>query len=1370
MKTFYKLSSMLLCGAFLLCNCTKENSTDDGGTPTGGTPSEVREVVMTFKNQLVLQKGATKAETPIATAAENAISTLDVYVFGAKTENGNYSFQERFAYRADGKDKLPQGATELQLNTAGADGKEATGLLKLKKGLFVKLYCIANDTTLIDPADGKAVKPADFTPITFTEGEDGNPQFADEGKPQESTFVTWHTRLLATGTKADTLATPLAMAGACTTPVDLTGFDNAARIQVGIKLTRLVARFDINNKAEDSRFTIETVSMGNGRRGSKFFPISVYGDLPEAKPEQLITYPAHAFCGDNANQGLQTSAFYAYPGPRQDKSFLILNGKYKVNETEMKNVSYQIPFMQQAADGTAAWLDIANNHRYTIAITKADAYHLDANILVADWADDGSIEYTPDNKPGEIIVTIPAAFEDDSEYNTDTKTVSMSLKEGSSFDITTTSNSALTISKTYAGGGILKGYDWISISDPDVSLGTNGMYTYKYTATLTKPYTTGRYPKAAIRCISLADASESILYIEALSVPQPIATKQPAKAPNNRSDNPNSFDADKLEASLYRITGSTTRIYINCPDGVELAEHPDWLTVTPASVDGASTLFLLGLKDRDLPVDDNQGTIVFCNKKKNELQTVITVNIMDAPVKTDYTAVGSDNIYTPGTPDGTTPDDLAIPIKKDCSATVKASSIDGVEVKIDYPEGTPEWLSFTGATAATAAATKATAAAGAAGATAATSLRTQDITFKPVESSMGGAQKATVTLANIIGGKNYSFTLTPVYAAPTLSAISASAKPAQNTLVVGDGASTLMLYRVSGSTIQLKATAIGGSQVTEAKGVTVSGGNSYQTENTYTVTLAADAIEGSFNIVNKSDPAKIQAVAVSAPDPVLTLDKSEITLTPSNRTVQTLKLTSVAGYKSYSVDWGGGTQWFSLPASVAGGTDVTFNVTANAANTNPKEATVTLVNAVEGAPDLTNLKVKVGATAPKVTGYSNPSITTATAVSANTGSGTIVELWAVNNSSIQVTIDALGGSYVYSQTNVDVTGGDTNNQSNTFTITSTNGSTGSFVIANKIVPNLEKLTFTVNKKADVINADNVSVTAATSGTNEISVNSSFGCTATVLNNNWGTGGGQWFKFNTSSVNAGNGQKIRIDQLGTNNNTIMKRVTIRLTSKASGTTRDITVTPILSAPTLSAPNGSDTDFYLNTTNTITFNANSAGGIADATTSDSNVATVTRSSNTYTVTPKGFGTCDISVPNASSTNLKSTYKVTVSGKDYQGKAVWKYYGYYIAPEDAGSSKWNASLTATYCSNKTGATWYVPSAKDWRDILGGTKGTEKANNTVYQEYKNKNVFTSNTYWTTVRSGTVEMYYLYFGNSYAYVEHDTNTGPRLVRCVAIQ
>ena len=450
---YVKFITGCLATTLLLGGCTKEREQKGTDPVTPDADNSRREVLMTLKNKLsvkpVTSKAAnvtagTKAETPIATAAENAISTLDVYVFGAKTENGDYTFLERFAYRADANDKLPQDATELQLNTTDADGNETNGLLKLKKGLFVKLYCIANNTAFIDPANNKEIKPADFTPITFAEGEDGNPKLAAEGSPHESTFISWHTRLLTATVEADTLATPLAMAGVYTTPIDLTSFDNSARVQIGFKLTRLAARFDIDNKAGVSRFIIETVSIGNGRRGSGFFPIRVYGDLPKAKPDELITYPERAFYGDNANNGLCTGAFYAYPSPKDDKAFLILKGKYKVNETEMKNVSYQIPFTQQAPDGNAAWLDIANNHRYTIAITQAAPYHLDANISVADWANDGSIdEFKPETNFGDMEIDIPDPFKVNTKYDPDTRSVSMSIKAGSTFDATINTPAAL---------------------------------------------------------------------------------------------------------------------------------------------------------------------------------------------------------------------------------------------------------------------------------------------------------------------------------------------------------------------------------------------------------------------------------------------------------------------------------------------------------------------------------------------------------------------------------------------------------------------------------------------------------------------------------------------------------------------------------------------------------------------------------------------------------------------------------------------------------------------------------------------------------------------------------------------------------------
>ena len=178
------------------------------------------------------------------------------------------------------------------------------------------------------------------------------------------------------------------------------------------KLTRLAARFDIDNKAGDSRFTIETVSMGNGRRGSGFLPHTRI--RRPAQSQTLLAYhlPGARFLWRECKQRIANRSFDAYPNPKDDKAYMILKGKYKVNETEMKkDVSYQIPFMRQGANGNATWFDIANNHRYTIAITQADAYHLDARDPWETGQTTKASNTPPTTSRGKIVVTIPGIFQ-----------------------------------------------------------------------------------------------------------------------------------------------------------------------------------------------------------------------------------------------------------------------------------------------------------------------------------------------------------------------------------------------------------------------------------------------------------------------------------------------------------------------------------------------------------------------------------------------------------------------------------------------------------------------------------------------------------------------------------------------------------------------------------------------------------------------------------------------------------------------------------------------------------------------------------------------------------------------------------------------
>lgn len=191
MKLVLKCTALIL--ATLLAGCTTENQSGEGTeVDPGGNPDVARrEVLLSLKNKLALKPESAKADTPIATAEENSISTLDVYVFAAATEEGTYTFQERFAYRADGSE-LPVDASELEL-TPGKTETETTGLLNLKKGLFVKLYCVANQPSLVNPADGQPVGDAAFVPLTFTdEGKQGT-GIATVGQPDETTFLSFHT-------------------------------------------------------------------------------------------------------------------------------------------------------------------------------------------------------------------------------------------------------------------------------------------------------------------------------------------------------------------------------------------------------------------------------------------------------------------------------------------------------------------------------------------------------------------------------------------------------------------------------------------------------------------------------------------------------------------------------------------------------------------------------------------------------------------------------------------------------------------------------------------------------------------------------------------------------------------------------------------------------------------------------------------------------------------------------------------------------------------------------------------------------------------------------------------------------------------------
>lgn len=449
----------LLAAGLLLAACTSENIVEvPVPQPGTGDNDDRREVLLTLKNKLNVGDPATKA---IATAEENYIRSLDIYVFGATQEGGPYTFQELFYFRDDASTLPGNWAHSFNLVPTTADHATSSALLKLSKGLFIKLYCVANRTDLYSSnTAGVVTGYTNFQPITQTApGQAGN--IVTPGIPTEADFLDLHALPINPATVAptenDVLVTPLPMTGSYTTPLDLTDFSVSTRTQLSFKLSRMVARFDVVNNAQLSKFTVETISMVNGQRAASFFPIKTL----DTDPADLIAYPERAISADtqqaedpaNNTTSLTKGAFYTWASPKDDKGYLIFKGKYAVNQTENVDVTYQIPF-QQIQNGVGSFIEVAYNHRYTISITDADRYHLDFTLNVSDWDDEGELDnYDPDN---DFDNTTPIVLEAALSTNATVLAngnIELQPVAGSKFAFKMASNTALTEEVVYKNGG-----------------------------------------------------------------------------------------------------------------------------------------------------------------------------------------------------------------------------------------------------------------------------------------------------------------------------------------------------------------------------------------------------------------------------------------------------------------------------------------------------------------------------------------------------------------------------------------------------------------------------------------------------------------------------------------------------------------------------------------------------------------------------------------------------------------------------------------------------------------------------------------------------------------------------------------------------
>lgn len=852
MKTLAKILLRLSLAVLpcLAVACTSEVETTGGTPETPENPQandpNRRSVVISLQNKLILVQGTPESRPMtrdgIAEDDENRIGSLDIYAFGSDKEEGPYTFQERFAYRAEAG-KLPAGVSPLDLKADEAAGK-VNVVFYPRKGLFTKFYCVANQTELNDATGHEYTG---YTPLQQSSQQAGVPGDAvtTPGVPTENDFIKLNTPLLEpTGFNTDILLAPLPMSGANSQPVDLREYSMGTYVRLNVSLSRAVARFDVVNDAAKSHFTITDIAMGNGRQGVTLFPIRPTGDVPAA-PGQLITYPYRPFDGLNANVGTTTKAFYCYPCKAMDEGFLILKGLYAVNLTDgKKEVSYRIPF-ERVSDGNGTRIEINHNHRYTVQITEADPFEVKANIRLVDWETGDYIDdYEPDNGLDAIIVSdlLP---DGETSYDVNTSIVTLALKKGSSFNISTGSNAGVEAKLSYYGGTTET--EWLKLEEiPVTTTRAGGTQQVKYKVSFNEDYMGDSYPRGILRLIDKAGGGEEVILINTTFGIPVVESTGGTMSP----DGVNNWDAVENTLYLVQATGgkvSTGKITITSIGGskVELPTGSG-ITVTPASSPHATqeyTFQWAGTNATDLTEKELAVTL-----KNNSDET----KIGDVKVKLLPNQISNLQLTNAGTGIslssvmGTTAT-LTMPIIKDRQFTLTMDNYSKPTIS-----KCPSWLEDI-----TPLTTRST-----------PESKTTSFTFKLIENA-ANFDDTQIVFTNATGGTGMTVNIMREFQIPTISAYSMD--PSLNSYV--SGSKSLNLYQLKSSynsTATLKVYSLGGSKLQFPANVTANLTQSTAKEQNYVIRYNSnnnfsltDVSGGTLNVRNLSDETKNQPISVT---------------------------------------------------------------------------------------------------------------------------------------------------------------------------------------------------------------------------------------------------------------------------------------------------------------------------------------------------------------------------------------------------------------------------------------------------------------------------------------------------------------------------
>ena len=606
------------------------------------------------------------------------------------------------------------------------------------------------------------------------------------GTPTESDFVKLNTPLLnSTGFNADILLAPLPMSGANSQPTDLREYSMGTYVRLNVSLTRAVARFDIVNDATKSHFTITDISMGNGRQGVTLFPIRPTGDVP-ATNGQLITYPYRLFDGLNANAGTTTKAFYCYPCKAIDAGFLILKGLYAMNLTdEKKEVSYRIPF-ERVTDGDGSLIEINHNHRYTVQITEADPFELTANIRLVDWETGDYIDdYEPDNGLETIAVAdlLPVG---ETTYDISTNIVTLALKTGSSFTVSTGSNAGVNAQLTYNGNSPTDG--WLKLEEvPVTTTRTGATQQVKYKISFNESYTGSSYPRGILHLTDKAGGSEEVILIDTTFGTPVVESTGGTMNP----DGVNKWDAADNTLYLVQVIGantSTGTINITSIGGskVELPANSG-ITVNPTSSVNTTQEYTFRWASTD-DVNLTEKEIIVALKNRSDETKAENIKVKLLPNRISSLQITNPSAGISLSSITATTATLTMPIIKDKQFTITMDNYSKPTIS-----ECPSWLENI-----TPASTRST-----------PESKTVSFTFKLIENATS-FDDTQIVFTNATGGMGMTVNIAREFQAPTVTLIG-EPLPATNTYI-GTKMNAKRVKSGSTSTYKIQVYSLGGSE------------------------------------------------------------------------------------------------------------------------------------------------------------------------------------------------------------------------------------------------------------------------------------------------------------------------------------------------------------------------------------------------------------------------------------------------------------------------------------------------------------------------------------------------------------------------------